>query len=97
MEYAKKNEKGEFALVDKLREALNNPEENHELILHLTDKNIFKDIFKIKASQTTAREIKVLATGASKKGNRVTHKGRVVEEETPWLKNANQFNEKYKN
>ena len=46
-EYAKKNANGEHALIDKLREALNNPEENHELILHLADKKLFNETFKI--------------------------------------------------
>lgn len=88
-EYSKKNSNGESILIDKLREALDKPEENYELILHLTDKKLFKEVFKIKSSNDTQRTIVKLASGASSKGNKKTIKsGQKTEEKAPWLRVA---------
>ena len=96
-EYAKKNANGEHALIDKLKEALNNPEENHELIMHLADKNLFNETFKIKAAQESQKQIVRLATGAASKGNKQISKAKPQETDAPWLKAAQQFNETIKN
>ena len=42
-QYGKKNDNGDYALIDKVREALDNPDDNHELILHLADKKLFNE------------------------------------------------------
>lgn len=94
-EYAKKNSSGDYALVDKLREALDNPEENHELILHLADKTLFNETFKIKAAQESQKTIVRLATGAASKGNRKPAQTQTSDENTaPWLKAAEAYNER---
>lgn len=95
-EYARKNENGEHALIDKLKEALNNPEENHELILHLTDKKLFNEVFKIKASHETQKVIRRLASGAEAKGNKQASKGKQTDVTAPWLKAAQIHNESIK-
>ena len=96
-EYAKRNENGEHALLDKLREALNSPEENHELILHLADKKLFNETFKIKASHEAHKTIVKLASGAASKGNRQTSKTQKPEVDAPWLIAAQKHNENIKN
>lgn len=95
-EYAKKNEKGEFALVDKLKEILSKPEENHELILHLVDKKLFNDTFKIKASQETQRTVVRLASRAASKGNKKVQSSAPQEAQAPWLVAAAKYNESVK-
>lgn len=95
-EYAKKNENGEHALIDKLKEALSNPEENHELILHLSDKKLFNETFKIKASQEAQKTIVKLASGAASKGNRQSTKTQTNDVQAPWLKIAQMHNENIK-
>jgi len=96
-EYEKKDENGEFALINKLREALNKPEENHELILHLADSALFNETFKIKASQETVKTIRRLATGAASKGNKQTLKTQNTQEAPSWLRNAQKHNENINN
>lgn len=92
-EYAKKNKQGEFVLVDKLKEILNNPEENHEIILHLADKKSFNDLFKIKASQGTQRKIVQLANKTANKGNRQTIQKQVTDAgDAPWALAAHNYN-----
>ena len=95
-EYAKKNDSGDYALVDKLREALNNPEENHELILHLTDKKLFNEVFKIKASGEAQKTIVRLASGAASKGNKKASQTQATEAQAPWLKAAQIHNDSIK-
>lgn len=85
-EYSKKNNNGEYALVDKLKDILEKPEENYELILHLTDEKLFKEVFKIKASNDTQRTIVKLATGTTLKGNKKSVKStRNINDKAPWL------------
>lgn len=96
-EYSKKNDSGDFYLVDKLREALNNPEENYELILHLTDKNLFNDTYKIKSSMETQKAIVRLASRAVNKNNKKSHKSESKQDDAPWLKFAESYNESIKN
>jgi hypothetical protein len=91
-EYAKKNDKGEHVLVEKLREALKNPGENHELILHLADKQLFNDTFKIKAAQESHRAMVKLASGSGPKGNRQVTKTQQENNTAPWLKIAENHN-----
>ena len=95
-EYGKKNDNGDYALIDKLREALDNPDENHELILHLADKKLFNETFKIKASQETQKTIVRLASGASSKGNKQSTRTNSTEARAPWLKAAQAHNESIK-
>lgn len=92
-EYGKKNESGDYALVDKLREALDNPEANHELILHLADKGLFNETFKIKAAQESQKTIVRLASRAASKGNKQIVKNTSTELESPWVKAAQKYNE----
>ena len=96
LEYSKKNENGEYVLVDKLKEILSNPEENYELILHLTDKKLFNDTFKIKASQEAQKTIVRLASGVSAKGNRKSTRTQPQEVQAPWLKMAEIHNSNLK-
>lgn len=95
-EYSKKNDNGDYALVDKLREALDNPEDNHELILHLADKGLFNETFKIKASQEVQKTVVSLASKAASKGNRQTTKAQSPEASAPWLKFAQAHNDNIK-
>lgn len=95
-EYSKKNEEGDYALVDKLRSILDNPEDNHELILHLVDKNLFNQVFRIKASQESQKTIIRLATGAASKGNRGSVSRTEEKTESPWEANARAYNENIK-
>lgn len=96
-EYSKKNKNGEYTLVDKLKEALSKPEDNHELILHLADKSIFNETFKIKASNETQRTIVRLASKSASKGNRQVVKTQHQQENTaPWLKAAEIHNNNLK-
>lgn len=95
-EYSKKNENGDFALVDTLREALNNPEENYDLILHLTDRNLFNQVHKIKASNETQRTIYKLARGTEAKGNKKIQKTEQDNNDTPWGKYAKAYNQSVK-
>jgi hypothetical protein len=92
-EYSKKNENGEYALVDKLKAILDNPEDNHELILHLVDKNLFNETFKIKSAQEAQKTIVRLASGAQSKGNRKALKTEDDTPNTPWMRNAQIYNE----
>jgi hypothetical protein len=92
-EYSKKNESGEYALVEKLRGILDNPEDNHELILHLVDKNIFNETFQIKSAQEAQKTIVRLASGAQSKGNRQSSKTEEQTTSTPWMRNAQIYNE----
>jgi riboflavin synthase len=92
-EYSKKNENGEYALVDKLKAILDNPEDNHELILHLVDKNLFNETFKIKSAQEAQKTIVRLASGAQSKGNRQSSKTEDQTPNTPWMRNAQIYNE----
>lgn len=92
-EYEKKNEDGDYVLIDKLREALENPADNHELILHLTDKKLFNEVFKIKSAEESHKTIVRLATGVSAKGNRKKVKNNSEEEISPWVRNAQIHNE----
>lgn len=96
-EYGKKNESGDYALVDKLREALDNPEANHELILHLADKDLFNETFKIKAAQESQKAIVRLASSAASKGNKQVVKNTQTEAESPWARAAQKYNEAIKN
>ena len=96
-EYSKKNENGDFALIDTLREALSNPEDNFDLILHLTDKNLFNQVHKIKASNETQRTIYKLARGTEAKGNKKVQKTDQSDDTPSWLKFAESHNEKIKN
>ena len=96
-EYGKLNEQGEHQLIDKLKEALSNPEENHELILHLADKKLFNETFRIKASQEQQKTIVRLASSAQSKGNRKTLKDQDTNLEAPWLKAARKYNESITN
>ena len=91
-EYGKLNNNGEYALMDKLKLALEKPEENHELILHLADKKLFNDTFKIKAAQETHKKIVRLASGAEAKGNRKPGTTTPTEIKAPWLQVAEQHN-----
>jgi hypothetical protein len=95
-EYSNKNENGDFVLVDKLREALNNPEENYELILHLADKNLFNETYKIKASTETQKAIVRLASGAAMKGNKKSQKTQDTKQDSPWGKYAEAYNQSIK-
>lgn len=95
-EYGKKNESGDYALIDKLKEALDNPEANHELILHLADKDTFNEIFKIKAAQESQKHIVRLASSAASKGNKQTIKANSTEVVSPWDKAAQAYNESIK-
>jgi hypothetical protein len=96
-EYAKKNDNGDFILVDKLREALNNPEENYDLILHLTDKNLFNQSYEIKASNETQKKIYKLARGTEVKGNKKIQKVKQEDtNDTPWGKYAEAYNQSRK-
>lgn len=95
-EYAKKNSNGEYALIDKLREALNKPEENHELILHLADKGLFNEVYKIQAAQETQKSIVRLASGTAAKGNKNTTTRPKVEADAPWLRFAEAHNSNIK-
>lgn len=92
-EYAKRDEKGNFLLVNKLKDILDNPEENYELILHLADPKLFKDVFKIEAAQSTQKTIIRLASGASSKGNKRTLKSSTQDNDAPWDRAARAFNE----
>ena len=92
-EYAKRDEKGNFLLIDKLKDILNNPEENHEVILHLTDKKLFNEVFKVKAAHTVQKEVIRLASGSNSKGNKRTLKTNDRKEETPWDRAARIHNE----
>ncbi len=94
--YSKRNDKGEFALLDKLREALNKPEENHELILHLTDKKLFNDAFKIKSAQETQKTIVRLASSSKSTGNKKTIKSDNTDKVSPWQKYAEIHNSNLK-
>lgn len=96
-EYGKKNDNGDYALIDKLREALDSPEENHELILHLADKKLFNETFKIKASQETQKTIVRLASGAASKSGKQSTKATDTEAKAPWLVAAKIHNENNKN
>lgn len=96
-EYSNKNENGDFALIDKLRDALNKPEENYELILHLADKNLFNETYKIKTSAETQKTIVKLASGAAMKGNRKSQKTQDTKQDSPWIKYAEVYNESIKN
>lgn len=91
-EYAKKNDNGDYYLIDKLREALESPEEHHELILHLADKDLFNQTFNIKASNETQKTIVRLASGASAKGNRQSSRPTNTEVSAPWLRDAENYN-----
>ncbi|MFT6125922.1 MAG: hypothetical protein ACJAVA_000364 [Flavobacteriaceae bacterium] len=95
-EYSKKNENGDYTLVDTLREALNNPEENYDLILHLTDKNLFNKAHEIKSSNETQKKIYKLARGTEVKGNKKIQKVEQEVNETPWGKYAEAYNEHIK-
>lgn len=95
-EYSKKNEEGQYALVDKLIEALNNPGDNYELILHLSDKKLFNDTYKIKSAQETQKQIVRLASGANSKGNRQTTTRETNTAIAPWMADAEKFNQKLK-
>ncbi len=95
-EYEKKDSNGEFNLVNKLREALNNPEENHELILHLSDKKLFNEAFKIKTAGATAKAIVKLNGMAGKQGNKVISKTTDVKAVAPWEEYAEKFNQNLK-
>ena len=96
-EYSKKDTKGEHVLIEKLREALKNPGENHELILHLTDKQLFNDTFKIKAAQESHKSMVRLATGLGAKGNKQVTRTQQAETSAPWLRIAEAHNAKIKN
>jgi hypothetical protein len=93
-EYSRRNESGEYTLVDKLREALSNPEENHELILHLADKDMFNELFKIKSSQEEVKKIYKLARQTQSQGNRKVNKTVNEDNTAPWLKYAQAHNDK---
>lgn len=95
-EYAKRNDNGEYALIDKLKAALEKPDENYELILHLSDAKLFNDTYSIKSAQDAQRKIVRLATGASSKGNKQTVRTNAKVEETPWTSFADQFNQNLK-
>lgn len=87
-EYGKKNESGDYALLDKVRNILDNPEENYELILHLADKKLFNETFRIKASQEAQKTIVRLASSVASKGNKKSGKSQPQEAQAPWLKMA---------
>ena len=82
--------------MDKLKEILSKPEENHELILHLVDKKLFNDTFKIKASQETQRTVVRLASRAASKGNKKVQSSAPQEAQAPWLVAAAKYNESVK-
>lgn len=96
-EYGKKNENGDYALMDKLREVLDNPEKNHELILHLADPSLFNEIFKIKASQETQRTIVRLNNKQASQGNRQSQKTTNTEQISPWQQAAEIYNKSLTN
>ena len=79
-EYGRKDSSGESALIAKLKEILSDPEKNHSVITHLIDPKSFEDIYKIKNSNSVAKTIQRLATGAGKQGNRQTVKPQVTQE-----------------
>lgn len=93
-EYSKKNSDGGYVLVDKLKDILSNPEENHEIIFHLTDKKLFNETFKIKASNEAQKTIIRLASGSGKEGNRKSMSGSSTGADTaPWLRAAQRHND----
>ena len=87
-EYAKKNSLGEYSLLDKVKEILENPEENYEVIMHIADKNLFNESFKIKASQETQKTIVRLASSSASKGNKKSLNKQPENIKAPWLKAA---------
>ena len=91
-EYSKKTETGDYALLNKVRDILDNPEENFEIILHLADKQLFNETFKIKASQEAQKTIVRLASSAAAKGNKKSTKAQTQEVSAPWLKIAELHN-----
>lgn len=91
-EYSKKTESGDYALLNKVRDILDNPEENYEIILHLADKKLFNETFKIKASQEAQKTIVRLASSAASKGNKKSVKTTPQETQAPWLKIAEMHN-----
>lgn len=91
-EYSKKTESGDYALLNKVRDILDNPEENFEVILHLADKKLFNETFKIKASQEAQKTIVRLASSAASKGNKKSTKTQPQEVQAPWLKIAELHN-----
>lgn len=92
-EYSKRDEKGEFLLLNKLKEILNKPEENHEVILHLIDKKIFNEAFKIKSAHQTQKEIYKLKTTSENKSNKKSTRAAAADSSAPWMIGAQKFNE----
>ena len=95
-EYSKKNENGEYLLVEKMREALEKPEENYELILHLADKEAFNGFEKLRASQDMHKKIVRLNNQAQTKSNQRTVKSNATTDTPLWMKHAQQFNQNIK-
>lgn len=91
-EYNKKDAKGNHLLLEKFKEALNNPKENYELILHLADKKLFEQIFNIKSAHETAKTVVTLASTAQSKGNRKLGKSVQPSKEVPWKIGAQAYN-----
>lgn len=64
---SQKNDNNEEKIFDTLRDILKNPEENYEILLHLTDKESFNKINKINNSKEgTKRVIKLVNDSKSK-------------------------------
>lgn len=95
-DYSKRDEKGEYNLITKLREVLDNPEENHEVILHLADKTLFDTLFKIKASNESSKAVVRLKTAAGATGNKQGIRGVSADNDAPWLKFAEKHNSNIK-
>lgn len=95
-EYSKKNESGEYLLLDKMRQALDKPEENYELILHLVDREAFNGFEKLKASQETHKKIVRLNNQAQAKSSKRAINTTASTEIPSWMRNAEQFNKSIK-
>lgn len=91
-EFQKRDENGEYELVNTLRNMLENPQEYHEQILHLTDKKAFNEVFKIKAAEETTRKVVSLAGGLKSKGNRTVSTKAIKTSNMPWEEAAESYN-----
>jgi hypothetical protein len=81
--FGRKNTKGEYEIIEKLREAIDSPAENYDLLVRLIDPEVAKALKVIEFGSKVARDI-VRIAGSSGKTTKKVSDGRAELANSPW-------------